>query len=109
VTVTLPWWTLLLIAAICGIIGWAVTEASHAYRDLVSARPVSDLPDSARDRPASPFGKAGTLLLAGDPYPTVPGSLTSDHYAQLAAYQRDIRQLTAAAEARWPEQWWQAP
>jgi hypothetical protein len=105
-TVTLPWWTLVVIAAICGIIGWAVTEASHAWHDLVSARPRR--PDTP-PRPPSPFGKAGTLLLADDPYPTVPGSLTSDHYAQLAAYQREIRQLTAAAEARWPEQWWQAP
>jgi hypothetical protein len=105
-TVTLPWWTLLLIAAICGIIGWAVTEASHWLRVLMESRPAREDP---APRPASPFGKAGTLLLADDPYPTVPGSLTSDHYAQLAAYQREIRQLTAAAEARWPEQWWQAP
>jgi hypothetical protein len=108
VTVILPWWTLLVIAAICGIIGWAVTEASHWFRVLMESRPERPAEPEPERKP-SPFGKAGTLLLAGDPYPTVPGSLTSDHYAQLAAYQREIRQLTAAAEARWPEQWWQAP
>jgi hypothetical protein len=103
VTVTLPWWTLLLIAAICGIIGWAVTEASHAYRDLIESRPRR--PDTP-PRPTSPFGKAGTLLLADDPYPTVPGSLTSDHYAQLAAHEREIEQMTAESYRQWPDGWW---
>jgi hypothetical protein len=104
-TVTLPWWTLLVIAAICGLIGWAVTEAAHAAQALASARPRQDPAGPAQP----PLPRAGSLLLVtGDPYPTVPGQLTSNHHAQMDAYEREIRQLTAAAEARWPDGWWAA-
>jgi hypothetical protein len=49
-------------------------------------------------------GYAGYLLTAEhepEPYPTTPTGIWSPHAAQLAAHEREIRQMITAAE-HWP-------
>ncbi len=51
--------------------------------------------------PAVRLPRAGYLVI-DDPYPTVPVSLESEHAAQLARTQGEIRDMIRAAESRWP-------
>ena len=57
--------------------------------------PLPGRPDIVPARPVPPLPRAGS-------FPTVPLSLLSEHRAQMAAHEREIREMTRAADLLYP-------
>jgi hypothetical protein len=92
-TTTVNLWAFFGVALLCCLIGFCF--------GMRAAWP----PDDPRPRqmpPTSPLPRPGYLeVRLDDPYPTVPGLIWSPHAADLARTEREIAQMTAAAEIRY--------
>jgi len=96
-TVTASLWVFLGLIVLCVVIGFLA--------GVCAAWPRAD-EDTRPGEPASPtpLPRAGYLLTAEhepEPYPTTPTTMWSPHAAQLAAHEREIRQMITAA-GQWP-------
>ena len=96
-TATLGLWPLIGLAVLCCLIGFL-------FGVLAMLRTAADDTRPGEPPAPPPLPRAGYLLTAEhepEPYPTTPVTMWSPHAAQLAAHEREIRQMITAA-GQWP-------
>jgi hypothetical protein len=96
-TTTIGLWPFFGVALLCCLIGFCF--------GMLAMWPKSPRPRPAPPTPPedSPLPRPGYLeVRLDDPWPTVPGLIWSPHASLLAAQQREIEQMTAAARKYLP-------
>jgi hypothetical protein len=97
-TTTINLWVFFGVALLCCLIGFAFGILAAWPPD--DPRPRQPPPTPPED---SPLPRPGYLdVRLDDPYPTVPALIWSPHAATLAAHEREIEQMTAAARKYLP-------
>jgi hypothetical protein len=97
-TTTIGLWPFMGVALLCCLIGFCFGILAAWPREDPRPRQVPPTPPED-----SPLPRAGYLeVRLDDPYPTVPALIWSPHAATLAAHEREIEQMTAAARKYLP-------